>query len=104
TLVNAGTKLIQGFINGIKSMFGSVQSTLSSLTSSLTSWKGPEDYDARLLTPAGVLVIEGFIRGLESRYGAVRNSLGKLTGMVESTDPGSLSIPGVNGLAALRRP
>ena len=104
TLVNAGKNLIQGFINGISSMFGAVQSKLGSLTSSLTSWKGPEDYDARLLTPAGVLVIEGFIRGLESRYGAVRNSLGTLTGMIADTDPGSLSIPGVSGLAALRRP
>ena len=67
TLWNAGKSLIQGFINGISSMIGSVKATLSSLTSSLTSWKGPADYDAVLLTPAGRLVIDGFIRGLESR-------------------------------------
>ena len=104
TLWNAGKSLIQGFINGITSMIGSVRDTLGSLTSSLTSWKGPEDYDARLLTPAGRLVIDGFIRGLESRYGAVRRSLGSLTGMVAATDTGSLALPDATGLASLRRP
>lgn len=83
-------------------MIGSVKSTLSSLTSSLTSWKGPADYDAILLTPAGRLVIDGFIRGLESRYGAVRRSLGALTGMVADTDAGSLGLPDASGLAGMR--
>lgn len=103
TLLGAGKSLIQGFINGITSMIGSVRDTLGSLTSSLTSWKGPADYDAVLLTPAGQLVIDGFIRGLESRYGAVRRSLGSLTGMVAATDPGALTLPDVNGIAGLRR-
>ena len=104
TLWNAGKSLIQGFINGISSMIGSVRDTLGSLTSSLTSWKGPADYDAVLLTPAGRLIIDGFIRGLESRYGAVRRSLGALTGMVADTDTGALGIPDATGLASLRRP
>ncbi len=102
TLWNAGKSLIQGFINGISSMIGSVRDTLGSLTSSLTSWKGPADYDAILLTPAGRLVIDGFIRGLESRYGAVRRSLGALTGMVADTDAGSLGLPDASGLAGMR--
>ena len=101
-LIGAGKSLIQGFINGISSMIGSVKSTLGNLTSSLTSWKGPADYDAILLTPAGRLVINGFIRGLESRYGAVRRSLGALTGMVADTDTGSLGLPDASDLAGLR--
>lgn len=101
-LIGAGRSLIQGFINGISQMIGSVKSTLGNLTSSLTSWKGPADYDAILLMPAGRLVIDGFIRGLESRYGAVRRSLGALTGMVADTDAGSLGLPDASGLAGLR--
>ena len=101
-LIGAGKSLIQGFINGISSMIGSVQSTLGNLTSNLTSWKGPADYDAVLLTPAGRLVIDGFIRGLESRYGAVRRSLGALTGMVADTNAGSLGLPDASGLAGIR--
>ena len=102
TLVNAGRSLITGFINGIKSAIGGVKDTLSSLTSKLTSWKGPAPRDARLLTPAGRLIIDGLIRGLESRYGAVRASLRSLTGDIAGTDMPALSVSGadLSGLGA----
>ena len=93
TLIGAGKALIQGFIDGIKNMFSAVADTLGNLTSWLTSWKGPPERDARILTPAGISVIDGFIRGLESRYGAVRASLRSLTGMVEGADMGTLAVP-----------
>ncbi|MFD7738060.1 hypothetical protein [Kitasatospora sp. NPDC059800] len=86
TLLDAGKKLIEGLINGIKSKFDSVKSTLSDLTSKLTDWKGPEPVDRVLLTGAGQTVIDGFIRGLESRYGAVRQSLKGLTEDVADTE------------------
>ena len=78
-LISAGKNVINGFINGIKNMFGSVKSTLSSLTSKLTSWKGPEPVDKVLLTPAGEMIMQGLINGLESQYGAVKSSLQGLT-------------------------
>lgn len=78
-LISAGKNVINGFINGIKNMFGSVKSTLSSLTSKLTSWKGPEPVDKVLLTPAGEMIMQGLIKGLESQYGAVKSSLQSLT-------------------------
>ncbi|WP_435252229.1 hypothetical protein [Streptomyces tendae] len=78
-LVQAGRDLIQGFINGIVSMFGSVQSTLGGLTSSLTDWKGPPDKDATLLTPAGKLLIDGFIRGIDAQVPGLRSRLQQLT-------------------------
>jgi phage-related protein len=78
-LISAGKNIIQGFINGLKSMFGSVKSTLGGLTSKLTSWKGPEPVDKVLLTPTGELIMKGFVKGLESQYGAVRSSLQSLT-------------------------
>ena len=78
-LISAGKDIIQGFINGIKNMFGSVKSTLGDLTSKLTSWKGPEPVDKVLLTPTGELIMKGFVKGLESQYGTVRKSLAGLT-------------------------
>jgi phage-related protein len=78
-LINAGMSLIQGFINGIENMFSGVQSTLGSLTSLLTSWKGPPEKDKTLLVSSGQMVIQGFIDGLESKYSAVHSSLGGLT-------------------------
>ncbi|AGM12117.1 tail length tape measure protein [Streptomyces phage Sujidade] len=98
-LKDAGMKLIKGFINGIKDMFGSVKSTLGDLTSKLTSWKGPESLDRVLLVNAGQLVIGGFIKGLESRYGAVKKSLRGLTKDVAKTQ---FDAPGVGQIRAAR--
>ncbi|AWN07312.1 tape measure protein [Streptomyces phage Nabi] len=98
-LMDAGRKLIRGFIDGIKNMFGSVKSTLGDLTSKLTSWKGPESLDRVLLVDAGQLVIGGFIKGLESRYGAVRKSLRGLTKDVAGTQ---FDAPGVGTIRAAR--
>lgn len=78
-LWNAGKDVIQGFLNGINSMFSSVKNKLSSLTDMLPSWKGPAPVDKVLLTPAGEMIMQGLIRGLESQYGAVRSSLQGLT-------------------------
>ncbi len=84
-LIDAGKRLISGFIHGIGSMFGAVKDKLGSLTDSLTSWKGPASKDARLLTKNGKLVINSFLTGLESRYGAVRASLGGFTDSLASS-------------------
>ncbi|MGW6600608.1 phage tail protein [Streptomyces sp. NPDC055036] len=99
TLVSAGKRLIQGFINGITGMFSSVKSKLGDLTRKLTDWKGPESLDRVLLVGAGQLVIDGFINGLESRYDAVRKSLSGLTDDVAGTD---FDIPGVGEIGAAR--
>lgn len=84
-LNGAGKQVIEGFINGIKNMFGNVQSTLGDLTKKLTSWKGPARTDAMLLQGAGQLVIGGFITGLESQYSATRRSLEGFTNSLGGT-------------------
>lgn len=81
-LIGAGKALIRGFIDGVKGMFSSVKSTLGDLTSSLTSWKGPENVDKRLLIPAGRMVIAGFQRGIDAQIPALRGQLQGLTGLL----------------------
>lgn len=88
-LYNAGKNVINGFINGIKSMWETVKSTLGKLTSWLPDWKGPATVDKKILFNSGKLVIGGFIDGLENRYGAVRSSLAGLTGSLDT----AISIP-----------
>lgn len=95
-LLNVGRQVIDGFIQGIKNSFNAVKNTLGDLTSKLTSWKGPADRDAILLTGAGQLVIDGFINGLESRYARVRASLKGLTGMVANTSMPDIGLPGAH--------
>jgi phage-related protein len=89
-LWNAGSSLIRGFIDGIKAQFSNVKSTLGNLTSSLASWKGPEDVDKKLLTPAGRLVIGGFMRGIDLQTPALRAQLQGLTGAVPGMAMGGL--------------
>ncbi|MGW0705085.1 hypothetical protein ACWD4G_03755 [Streptomyces sp. NPDC002643] len=81
-LVDAGKKIITGLIDGLKSMFSSVKSTLGDLTSKLTDWKGPAPKDAKLLYDAGRLIISGLIKGLESQYDNVKKSLNELTAKI----------------------
>lgn len=84
-LFSAGQQVIQGFLNGIRSMIGSVAGALGSLTSMLPSWKGPPSTDKKILFNNGQLVIGGFIAGLESQYSTVKKSLGGLTSTLAST-------------------
>jgi phage-related protein len=79
TLISAGKSLIQGFIDGIASMVGSVKSKLGEITGKLTSWKGPPARDARILTPAGRLLIQGFIRGIDDSTAKLRSRLESIT-------------------------
>lgn len=99
-LLDAGGKLITGFIDGIKRSFDGVKGTLQDLTAKLTSWKGPADRDAKLLTGAGQLVIDGFIAGLESRYSAARSSLQGFTDSLEASPAVALGSVTVGGTAA----
>ena len=78
-LWNAGKSLIQGFIDGISSMFSAVKDKLGGLTDNLTSWKGPPAKDAKILTPAGKLLIEGFIKGIDDSTAKLKARLQSLT-------------------------
>ncbi|MGW5637119.1 hypothetical protein ACWEWQ_20125, partial [Streptomyces sp. NPDC003832] len=101
-LKNAGIQLIRGFIDGVKSMFGSVKGTLGDLTSQLTSWKGPESLDKRILTPNGHMVIGGFMAGIADRIPALRRQLGTLTSDLPSMglDVNPRGVAGTRGTQA----
>ncbi|VDG76909.1 phage tail tape measure protein [Actinobaculum suis] len=96
-LLDAGKKIIGGFIDGIKSKFNAVKETLGNLTDKLFGWKGPPKRDAVILKRSGQLVIDGFITGLESRYGAVRNTLGQLTTNLPGMMPKPSYVPPSGG-------
>lgn len=78
-LVSAGSSLISGFISGIKSKIPSVKSVLSTLTGSLSDWKGPPAKDAKILTPAGRLLIQGFIAGIDGTTAQLKSKLTSIT-------------------------
>lgn len=84
-LWNAGTQIIQGLLNGLKSMWDSVAGFFSNLTASIPDWKGPAPVDKTLLTKPGKLIMGGFIDALESMYGKARKSLQRFTGSLSGT-------------------
>ena len=110
-LVDAGRRIIDGFINGIKNAFNRVRSTLSSLTSMLPDWKGPAERDEVILRPAGRLVMEGFQKGLAGEFHDVENMLAQFTNdaaraatLAGSTAIGRLSTPDVSARSGTGRP
>lgn len=78
-LWNAGVQVIQGLIDGIKSMVPGLSSVLSWITSIIPFQKGPPSKDKMLLHNSGQLIMQGLIDGLESKYGDVHRSLDGFT-------------------------
>ncbi|MEU9972353.1 hypothetical protein [Streptomyces sp. NPDC051014] len=78
-LYNAGRSVIQGLLNGIMSMLGSLRSHLGSVTSMIPDWKGPMDVDLQLLTPSGHAVMQGFMDGIDDQVPALEKQLTGVT-------------------------
>ncbi|MGW3888884.1 hypothetical protein ACWD69_09355 [Micromonospora chokoriensis] len=84
-LYGAGRSIIQGLINGIRSMFAGLQSTLGWVTNAIPNWKGPMDRDRRLLEPSGAAIMGGLIRGITGQTPALRSELGSVTDLIAAT-------------------
>ena len=97
-LLDAGRKIIDGLLDGIKGAFNRVKDKLGELTSLLPDWKGPAQRDARILRPAGRKIIEGLDDGLADREPMIEKRLKRLTndiGQYEAAAPGISRRPGV---------
>jgi len=98
-LRGAGRALIDGLIGGITSKIESVKSTLKGVTDLIPSWKGPMDYDAKLLTPNGEAIMDGLRVGLERGSRDVMSMLGGVAPQmsVEVSRPSSSFQPVASG-------
>jgi len=93
-LYNAGRSIINGLINGIRSAFGALESTLNWVTSRIPDWKGPPARDRKLLEPAGTAIMGGLIRGIRGELPALRSELGGVTALVAGTPLASAAAGG----------
>jgi hypothetical protein len=83
-LVEAGRQLLQGLVNGIRQMVGTVQSTLSWVTSMIPSWKGPMEKDKVLLVKTGMAIMGGLVTGFMKAMPTVQAALdGVTTGITD---------------------
>lgn len=83
-LYNAGRQVLQGLLNGLKSMWNDVSGFFGSLTSAITSWKGPPSKDAMLLHNNGALIMKSLINGLDSQTSALESHLRGVTKTIAS--------------------
>jgi phage-related protein len=65
-LVRAGSAVIEGFVNGIKSALSGLYNTVGGIASWISTHKGPIDRDRMLLHPHGRAIIQGLIHGIRS--------------------------------------
>lgn len=92
-LFNAGKNLVQGFINGIKSMFGAIGSTARDLGNKAMS--GVKNVlgirsPSKVFTDIGVMTGRGMVNGVESMQGKVQDAL---KDMVNPANLKTLNVP-----------
>lgn len=90
-LLGAGKKIIQGLIDGISGMIGSLKEKFSSITKMIPDWKGPMTLDMKLLTPSGEAVLGGFMKGIDKQVPALRNQLQGITADIPGATIGGIA-------------
>ncbi|WP_435107356.1 phage tail protein [Nocardiopsis synnemataformans] len=83
-LLSAGRSIIQGLINGVTGMIGSLRSKFSEITGMIPDWKGPMSVDLKLLEPAGEGIMTGLNRGIEKSLPGLRSTLQGVTREIPS--------------------
>ena len=79
-LSGAGQAIMEGFLGGLKSMWGAVTDFVGGIASWIAEHKGPISYDRRLLIPAGQAIMSGFNTAL---MGGFENVKSNVSGMAD---------------------
>ncbi|KAB7789462.1 tape measure protein [Bifidobacterium cebidarum] len=82
-LWNAGSSIINGFLNGLKSAWNGVTDFVGGIADWIAEHKGPASYDKKLLVKNGRLIMKGLAAGMDSGFDTdVRRAVKRInTGM-----------------------
>lgn len=75
-LFAAGQAILQGFLNGLQSMWSSVTDFVGGIADWIRDHKGPIEYDRKLLIPAGTAIMKGLDQGLQDQFKDVKQTVG----------------------------
>lgn len=75
SLVGAGRAIMNGFLRGLKSVWGAITGFVGGIAGWIKRHKGPISYDRRLLIPAGNAIMQGLDAGLADGFGSVKSTV-----------------------------
>lgn len=75
-LFSAGQAILQGFLDGLQSVWSSVTDFVGGIASWIAEHKGPIEYDRKLLIPAGNAIMKGLDQGLQDQFKDVKQTVG----------------------------
>jgi TP901 family phage tail tape measure protein len=101
-LWDAGAKLLQGLIDGIKAKLTALKNTLGDIKDKIVSWKGPLTADATLLTPAGEAIMSGLTDSIRSQIPDLRAAIRAVSREIALVGPPALAAVGAEAVRSQR--
>lgn len=81
-LFSAGQAILQGFLDGLQSVWSSVTDFVGGIAGWIADHKGPIEYDRKLLIPAGNAIMKGLDQGLQDQFKDVKQTVGGMAGEI----------------------
>lgn len=84
SLIDIGKKIMNGFLNGLKSAYKKVQDFIGGIGNWIREHKGPIQVDRKLLIPAGNAIMLGLNSGLNSGFDDVKSNVNSMGNTISS--------------------